>query len=59
MPIIREPDGVEFTVQAIKLTAKEKCEISEFITKYRQTHDQSDDARKGNEILERYEERKR
>ncbi len=47
MPIIREPDGVEFTVVPVTLTAKDRREISAYIANYRQTHDQSEDVREG------------
>ena len=57
MPIIREPDGVEFTVVPVTLTAKDRREISQYIANYRQTHDQSDDLREANEVLALYEER--
>ena len=57
MPIIREPDGVEFTVAAVTVTAKDRREISQYIAEYRRTHDQSAAVQEAQEIIARYEDR--
>ena len=57
MGFIREPDGVEFTVVPVKLTAKDKREISEFIAEHRRQQDNSEAVHAAKETLHRYEER--
>ncbi|MFM9960426.1 MAG: addiction module protein [Planctomycetaceae bacterium] len=56
MGIIREPDGVEFTVIPVKLTARDRREISKCIAEHRRQHDDSEDVRKAIELLRRYEQ---
>ena len=55
MGIIREPDGVEFTVIPVKLTARDRREISKYIADHRRKHDDSEIVREAKEILRRYE----
>ncbi len=57
MGIVREPDGVEFTVLPTKLTARDRREISEFIAEDRRKNDNTECVRESKEILKRYEER--
>ncbi len=57
MGIIREPDGVEFTVIPVKLTARDRREISEYIAEHRRQHDDSEIVREAKDILRRYEQR--
>ena len=57
MGIIREPDGVEFTVLPVKLTAKDRREISECLAEQRRRNGHSEAVREATEILRRYEQR--
>ena len=59
MGIIREPDGVEFTVVPVKLSAKDRREISECIAQHRRQHDDSQAVREAKEILRGYEKRRK
>ena len=57
MGIIREPEGVEFTVEPGRRSVKEERELSAIIAKSRQDPVQIEAAHQAQEIIARYEQR--
>ena len=57
MTIVREPEGIEFTVASARLTARDRREISDHMARHRQQNDQSELVREAQAILSRYNRR--